>query len=132
MNKKVDIEEIEKRIAFADVSWYALHNFTSDLLSEVKRLQGWEEFAAQECRNKDYYIGLLDEISKNFGVESFTSDDGSIQDSPLRAKMPELVVKLSASLKRLREGIEEIIHTKYITSMLTKEELKKLLEKENV
>lgn len=54
----------------------------------------WMDIAAEYARSRDYYTGLLDEISKNFGIESYTSDDGSIQDSPLRAKMPELVKKL--------------------------------------
>ena len=56
--------------------------------------KGWENIAAQFARGMEYYVGLLDEIAKNFGREAYISDDGSIQDSPLRAKMPELVEKV--------------------------------------
>lgn len=51
----------------------------------------WVESAAMFSRDADYYRGLVDQIAEAIGVEAFTSDDGSIQDSPVRAKLPELV-----------------------------------------
>jgi hypothetical protein len=53
----------------------------------------WKEVAAQNQRNSDYYRGLLDQIGDLLGIDAYTSDDGSIQSEPLRAKLPELVAK---------------------------------------
>lgn len=74
-------------------------------ISELeKEVENWKEFAKQESINKDYYIGLLDEIAKVFGDKSYISDDGSVQDSPLRAKMPELVEELKTAYQDM--GVE--------------------------
>jgi hypothetical protein len=51
----------------------------------------WKETAAQHCRNEDYYRGLLDEIGNILGPEAFVSEDGSVQEDVVRAKLPELV-----------------------------------------
>jgi len=53
----------------------------------------WRNTAEQENRNSAYYRGLLQQIGDIFGLESRTSDDGSLQDSVLCAKVPELVWK---------------------------------------
>jgi hypothetical protein len=55
---------------------------------------GWMETARQHCRNEEYYRGLLDEIGEILGPEAFISDDGSIQQDVVRAKLPELVRRL--------------------------------------
>ena len=51
----------------------------------------WYDTAAQMSRNADYYRGLVQKIGKMLGKEAYTSDDGSIQDDILCAKIPELV-----------------------------------------
>lgn len=51
----------------------------------------WYDTAAQMSRNADYYRGLVVKIGKMFGKEAYISDDGSIQDDVLCAKVPELV-----------------------------------------
>ncbi len=48
----------------------------------------------QETRNKEYYRNLLIQIGEIIGKEAYISDDGSIQDSVLCAKLPELVQDL--------------------------------------
>ncbi len=63
-----------------------------------KPAEPWEEFCKQEMRNKEYYVGLIDRIAKVFGEAAYISDDGSIQQEPLRAKIPELVEKMRADL----------------------------------
>lgn len=62
----------------------------------ARRIAAWMQTAAQNQQNTDYYRDLLDECAKHLGQEVFISDDGSVQDSPLRAKIPELVAKLAA------------------------------------
>jgi len=53
----------------------------------------WESIAAQERRNTEYYRGLVISIGKMLGEESYISDDGSVQQDVLCAKVPELVAK---------------------------------------
>ena len=62
----------------------------------------WRQAAVQFCSNAEYYAGLVDQIAKFLGPGVFVSDDGSIQDSPLRAKVPEMVGILAAENDRLR------------------------------
>lgn len=56
------------------------------------------EDAARYSRNSDFYQGLLDECAQHLGKEVYTSDDGSVQDSPLRLRVPELVGKRFSEL----------------------------------
>lgn len=69
----------------------------------VRALAGWMETAKTQMDGITYYQGLLDQIAKVFGESAYISDDGSVQDSPLRAKMPELVEALAASHKYEKE-----------------------------
>lgn len=62
----------------------------------AKRLACWLESAAQFSRNADFYRNLLDECAKPLGVEAYTADDGTVADSPIRLKIPELVARLAA------------------------------------
>lgn len=58
----------------------------------------WKETAAQENRNRDYYRGLVDEVAALLGPAVFVADDGTVADSPLRAKVPGLVSALRAEV----------------------------------
>jgi hypothetical protein len=64
----------------------------------AQRIAAWMQIAAQNSRNTDYYVGLLDRIAMVFGQDAYISDDGSVQEEPLRAKMPELVERQAAEL----------------------------------
>jgi hypothetical protein len=65
---------------------------TPDTIEQaVAERNGWIDSAAMFHRNEEYYRGLLDEIGVMLGPEAYTSEDGSVQDSVLRAKVPELV-----------------------------------------
>ena len=67
----------------------------------AERVDAWIETARQHAHNEEYYRGLLDRIGERVGPSAYVSDDGSVQDSVLRAKVPELV---SALLEAGREG----------------------------
>lgn len=65
----------------------------------AKRIAAWMDTAAQFARNEDFYRGLLDRCAKALGPEVFVSDDGSVQDEPLRLKVPELVEALARQVR---------------------------------
>ena len=86
----------------------------------ARRIAVWMDSAAQSERNAEFYRNLLDQCVANLGPLAFlayVSDDGSIQDSPLRLKIPELVAKLSQGY-RLRENASE---TEPITAPIDEE-----------
>ena len=60
----------------------------------AKRIAAWMDTAAQHCRNEAYYRDLVIEIGEMLGPDAFISDDGSIQQDVLCAKVPELVRKV--------------------------------------
>lgn len=75
---------------------------TPDTLEQaVQERDFWVESAAQFNRNEEYYRGLLDECAVAIGIESYTADDGSIYDEPVRAKVPDLVRAILGSLAAL-------------------------------
>lgn len=64
----------------------------------VARLaQAWHDTAAQHCRNEEYYRGLVIKIGEMLGPEAYISDDGSVQQDVLCAKVPDLVANLIAA-----------------------------------
>lgn len=63
----------------------------------IRERDAWVESAAQFSRNEDYYRGLLDQCAEHLGDAVFIADDGSRSDSPLRAKIPEIVAALAKS-----------------------------------
>jgi hypothetical protein len=74
------------------------------LAHAIRILQGrfgegsvWEELLAQEIRNKEYYQSVLVEIGTLIGKDAYVSDDGSVQDQVLVAKLPDLVRELVKS-----------------------------------
>lgn len=56
----------------------------------------WRECASIAASSEEYYRGVVRELGRVLGVESFISDDGSIQSDPLAAKMRDLVVAREA------------------------------------
>jgi hypothetical protein len=57
----------------------------------VESSRGWMETARRYARNADFYRKLVVEIGDLFGEAARTSDDGTVQDSVLALKVPELV-----------------------------------------
>ena len=77
------------------------------LAHAIKMMQGdpeagcpWVEAAAQESRNREFYQGIVTQIGEMFGPPAYTSDDGSVQDSVLALKVPELVKALLSKKKK--------------------------------
>lgn len=62
--------------------------------SFAELLDNWIDRAAQEARNAEFYRDLIDQCAQVLGPEAYTSDDGSVQQDPVRLKVPELVQKL--------------------------------------
>lgn len=66
-----------------------------DLLSKIKtERNAWAEAAAQHLRNEEYYKGLLIQIGEMLGHKAYISDDGTVHDHVLCAKVPELIKEL--------------------------------------
>ena len=68
-----------------------------------KLVAHWMDTASMHCRNEEYYRNLVIEIGKMLGPEAYISDDGSVQEDILCAKVPELVRELTA----LRTGASD-------------------------
>lgn len=57
--------------------------------AEMER-DAWIETARMHAKNEDWYRGMIDAALA--GVpEAFVADDGSVHDTPLRAKFPEIL-----------------------------------------
>jgi len=62
-------------------------------------LSRWIETARSYASGQEFYHGLLTQCGELLGPETKVSDDGSIQDTPLALKIPEV---LAAKLGLLR------------------------------
>lgn len=85
-----------------------IDRFLATIAAREQERDNYLESAKLYLKNSDYYSGLLDEIAKNFGDAAFISDDSSVQDSPLRAKMPELVQRQAAMIGRMRGNMKKV------------------------
>lgn len=61
-------------------------------------LDVWIDVAAQNDRNTAFYRGLLDDCAKHLGPDVYMADDGSIQDEPIRLKIPAMVKYLAEDI----------------------------------
>jgi hypothetical protein len=57
----------------------------------IRERNNWCDTAARHCRNEQYYRGLVIKIGEMLGREAYVSDDGSVQEDVLCAKVPALV-----------------------------------------
>lgn len=67
---------------------------TNNLITINAQRDSWEQIAFEYAQNMGYYMGLLDQIAETLGPEAFTADDGGLHDSPIRAKLPEMIAEL--------------------------------------
>jgi len=86
----------------------------------LREMEAWKDSAATFSRNADYYRGLVTRIGEMFRIEAKTSDDGTVQEDVLCAKVPELVAaalaraeKAEGEVCRMREALERIAMAKY-------------------
>lgn len=71
------------------------YEYLQETVKELKAMSdNWEEAARRHCSNEFFYRELLDECAAHLGPDVYVSDDGSVQDEPLRLKIPELVKQL--------------------------------------
>jgi len=81
-----------------DTDWERMVRGLDALRLELERMRGerdaWQETAAHNLRDTDYYRTLLDRMARHFGTEAYRSEDGVVHDSPLRGKVPDLVDRL--------------------------------------
>jgi hypothetical protein len=79
--------------------------------NEIERLERerdqWRDTAAFHLRNEEFYRNLVRQIGELFGEAARTSDDGSVQDSVLALKVPELVEACQREQRALREKVTE-------------------------
>ena len=74
--------------------------------------EAWKETAAQHLRNENYYRGLVQETGKHFGADAYISDDGSIQQDILCAKVPDLVTRMNERVWELES--ERTLFQEYV------------------
>ena len=72
----------------------------------------WEQTAAHYLDGMHYYRGLVEQIGKIIGIESYVQDDGGIVDSVLCDKVPELVEELKRERDEARARVEIITPSK--------------------
>lgn len=83
-------------------SWYVPKVKLERLTQER---ENWIATSQQGQRDIEYYQGLLDQCGKSIGKEAYTQDDGNVQESVLRAKVPELVAELVRENARMRSNL---------------------------
>lgn len=90
-----------------------------DLYAKLRQQQrhaaGWQETAEQNLRDAFFYRGLVEECGKTIGHDAYIADDGSIQDSVLCAKVPELVKSMSERLRAAEAKVGAV--REYITGL---------------
>jgi len=64
------------------------------ILDVLRELGQWKQTATRHSRNEDLYREIVDQIGNMFGQEARTTDDGTVGDSVLALKVPELVARL--------------------------------------
>lgn len=65
--------------------------------------------AAVFARDATYYRGLLDRCSRAIGKEAFTADDGSVSDTPVRAKVAELVEQMCLDAAGHKDALDRAV-----------------------
>ena len=107
-----EINDYEKAIKAVKLDFASWHEFMERQVEQIAALtvevKNWKESAAQFCRNEEYYCGLLDKVASYLGPGVFMSDDGGMQDRPLRAKVPEMVAALAAENNELRRRLHTV------------------------
>lgn len=63
----------------------------------------WKETAAFHARNEEFYRSIINQIGEILGEDAYTADDGSISDSVLVLKLPELIKQRQAGYVRSPE-----------------------------
>jgi hypothetical protein len=68
------------------------------LACSERAVRKWEETAASVASVRDYYSRVIKEVADAIGPAAYTSDDGSVQPIPLRARLACRVQDLQATI----------------------------------
>jgi|SRR5665213_1332929 len=71
--------------------------------------EAWQETARNSQEIVAFCCGILERIATVLGPDVFVSDDGSVQNSPILLKVPELVERAVARLNNLLRDVENIL-----------------------
>lgn len=73
---------------------------------------GFEQMAREYSDNADYYRRLVVQIGETCGRDAYVSDDGSVQQDVLCAKVPELVIAMKHERDEARrvQGLAKVYH----------------------
>ena len=68
------------------------------LACSERAVQKWEDTAASVANVRDYYSRIIKEVADAIGPAAYTSDDGSVQPIPLRARLACRVQDLQSTI----------------------------------
>ena len=68
------------------------------LACSERAVRKWEETAASVASVRDYYSRIIKEVADAIGPAAYTGDDGSVQPTPLRARLACRVQDLQATI----------------------------------
>lgn len=71
----------------------------------IKERDGWMQSAASAHQNATFYKTLLEGCGIIFGAEARTADDGTVGDSVLALKVPDLVMRAVMERDELRQFV---------------------------
>src|ERR1044072_1073994 len=74
----------------------------------MRERDAWIETAARHARNEDYYRGLVQQIGAMLRKDAYISDDGSVQEDVLCAKVPELIAAVIERKGALLAALESV------------------------
>lgn len=63
----------------------------------------WKETAAFHARNEEFYHSIVNQVGEAIGIEAYTADDGTVGDSVLALKVPELVKELKEQEEKINQ-----------------------------
>lgn len=99
-----------------EVSAYTVRDIAAELTTarqEIAALtrerDGWNETAREMANGLEFYRGIVQQAGAHLGPEVYTSDDGSVQDSVLALKVPELVATLRAQHREAVEAVAKAV-----------------------
>jgi len=76
------------------------------LACSERAVRKWEETAASVASVRDYYSRIIKEVADAIGPAAYTSDDGSVQPIPLRARLACRVQDLQATILEQERQIQ--------------------------
>lgn len=86
-----------------DVMWQSL---VADLDAAKRERDAWIETAREYANGLEFYRGIVQQTGAHFGPAAYTSDDGSVQDSVLALKVPELAQQVVVLLQEARSELD--------------------------